>query len=682
MALREWIPMKARRVVAGLMVVAMAVACEVGEVSVPLVSMLDRALYDTRLRMQPAKPNSRVLIVDIDERSLAEQGRWPWPRERIARLTNTIAREGGARAVGMDLVFAEPQPGEDALLARALDGAPVAIGYYFSSELGAVSTGQLPAPVWFADVLESQGLTVTDWHGYGANVPVIAKAARASGFFNPMVDRDGVIRSLPLLAEYRGELYESLAVSVLRLYYGNAPLSLRADSLGFGLAGELGRLPISTGTTALVPFQGAGGAASSRFRYVSATDVLEGRVEPRLFRDRIVLVGTSAPGLTDLRATPVSEGYPGVEIHASLIAGALEGTLRTRPPTAPLVAALVIAVVGGAAALGMATSGVVGVLGLTALGLSSLMAWNAVAYAYLGWVMPLASSVMALMLMAVANIVAGYVIEGRARRAMIGLFGQYVTPQLVEKITHDPHNHPFESQNKELTIVFADIRGFTRMAENMDPQQLRDYLNRFLTAMTEVIHAYDGTVDKYIGDAVMAFWGAPVDDPHHADRAVAAAVAMQEEVERLNVEFAALGWPRLTMGIGINTGVVRVGDMGSRLRRSYTAIGDAVNLAARLEGMSKKYDIPIAIGDATRLQVRGIAMQFVAQSEVQGRTETVGVWQPVPLESHHYARSQGLTTEAQLPPEGLPSESPDVPLNESAAARMPADTVSHRERIA
>ena len=250
---------------------------------------------------------------------------------------------------------------------------------------------------------------------------------------------------------------------------------------------------------------------------------------------------------------------------------------------------------------------------------------------------PLASGVLALFAVAALNLVAGYVTEGRSRRAVIGLFGQYVAPQLVERMAHDPDNYPLESQNKELTILFADIRGFTRMAESMDPQQLRDYLNRFLTAMTEVIHDYNGTVDKYIGDAVMAFWGAPVDDPRHADHAVAAAIAMQREVERLNREFEALGWPPLAVGIGINTGVVRVGDMGSRLRRAYTVIGDAVNLAARLEGLSKKYELPIVIGEATRRSVQGIALQFVARSEVHGRSEPVGVWQPVPVDPDAYA---------------------------------------------
>ena len=637
----DWISMKARRLLAGLVVTGLAIGAEVTDVGLPLDAALDRMLYDPRLKMQPAKPNNRVLIVDIDERSLAEQGPWPWSRERIARLTEIVANEGGARAVGLDLVFAESRPREDDHLIRVLQSAPVAIGYYFSSELGAVSIGQLPQPAFSASVLQDSGHFATNWNGYGANAAPIARAARASGFFNPVVDRDGVVRSLPLLAQYRGELYESLAVSVLRVAYGNQPVTLHTNdlhhqTLGFGIGGQQARLPVSVGTTALVPFQGKAGAGDSRFRYVSATDVLKGRVEPRLFRDRVVLIGTTAPGLAEPRAAPVSETYPGIEIHASLIAGALEGGVRSTPGHAEAVEYGLISLAGGLAALAMAGAGVAGVIGVTVLGVSVLFAWNTVAYTYLGWVLPLACGLLTLFGVGLVNLVASYLIEGRARRAVIGLFGQYVAPQLVERITDNPHNYPLDSQDKELTILFADIRGFTRMAESMDPQQLRDFLNLFLTTMTEVIHAHDGTVDKYIGDAVMAFWGAPIDDPHHADRAVAAAIAMQEAVRGLNDEFEALGLPRIKVGIGINTGVVRVGDMGSRLRRSYTVIGDAVNLAARLEGLSKRFSVPIVIGDATRLAVRSIALQFVVRTDIAGRTEQVGIWTPVALDAHAY----------------------------------------------
>ena len=676
--MRRALPLlRLRRLGVGLSLVALAVACELGHVGLPLVETLDRYLYDSRMRLQPARPNSRIVIVDVDERSLIEQGRWPWSRQTIARLVDVIAREGGAKAVGFDMVFAEPEASQDPALMRALAGQPVALGYYFSSELGAVSTGLLPPAVWPVSVLHERGLSVTSWNGYGANVVPLQRAARTAGFFNPVVDRDGVVRALPLLAEYRGQLYESLSVAVLRMYFGSAPLTLRADglradSLAFGPGGNQAVIPISEGTTALVPFQGRGGAQSSRFRYVSADDVLSGRIEPRLFRDRIVLVGTSAPGLTDLRATPVSEVYPGVEVHASLIAGALEGTVRTRPVEAPLITAALVGVVGTLSAIAMSAAGVVGIAAVSLLALSGLLAWNAIAYAHLGWVLPLASGVLLLTFLAAINLVAGYVIEGRSRRAVISLFGQYVAPQLVERMASDPDNYPLESQNKELTILFADIRGFTRMAEGMDPLQLRDYLNRFLTSMTEVIHAYNGTVDKYIGDAVMAFWGAPIDDPGHADHAVAAALAMQREVRRLNDEFAGLGWPPLAVGIGINTGVVRVGDMGSRLRRAYTVIGDAVNLASRLEGLCKKFEIPIVVGESTRRAVKGIPLAFVARTEVQGRVEPVGIYRPVTAEPIADAAPAGVHAEPATRPVALQ----DAAASAEAHVQVRADVAS------
>ena len=348
MSLRELSPLRGTRLGLGLLVVMLAVASELGQLTLPLVGTLDRYLYDSRMRLQPVRPSSRVVIVDIDDRSIAEQGRWPWTRAKLATLTDRIARDGGARAVGFDMVFGEPHPEQDPLMIRALSGQPVALGYYFSGELGAISSGQLPPPLWPSDVLKDRRVGATVWSGYGANAGPLQAAARGAGFFNTVVDRDGVVRSLPLLADHDGQLYESLAVSVLRIYFGGAPPTLHSgdlqtDSLAFGQSGEQARIPISGGMAALVPFQGRGGPSASRFRYVSATDVIEGRIEPRLFRDRIVLVGASAPGLADLRPTPVSERYPGVEVQASLIAGALEGTIRTRPAEGANVTAIAVA---------------------------------------------------------------------------------------------------------------------------------------------------------------------------------------------------------------------------------------------------------------------------------------------------------------------------------------------------
>ena len=226
------------------------------------------------------------------------------------------------------------------------------------------------------------------------------------------------------------------------------------------------------------------------------------------------------------------------------------------------------------------------------------------------------------------NLAIGHFVEGKARRAVIELFGQYVSPELVRRMARRPQDYPIESQNKKLTILFADVRGFTRIAEAMEPHALREYLNRFLTRMTEVVHRHEGTVDKYMGDAIMAFWGAPIDDPRQEDNAVAAAIEMQKAVALLNEEFEERGWPLLAIGIGINSGTARVGDMGSQLRRTYTAIGDAVNLAARLEAATKKFNLPVLIGEATAKGITKVPLEPLGETDVPGRTERVKVFCP------------------------------------------------------
>jgi adenylate cyclase len=245
---------------------------------------------------------------------------------------------------------------------------------------------------------------------------------------------------------------------------------------------------------------------------------------------------------------------------------------------------------------------------------------------------PVASGLILVLVVTLLNLAAGYFLEGRARRAVAGLFGEYVSPALVERMMRDPQRYGVAaSENRELSILFVDIRGFTRIAETMEPEPLREYINAFLTSMTEVVHRYGGTVDKYIGDAVMAFWGAPIDDPQHADHAVAAALAMLDEVQRLNQSFEVRGLPLIRIGVGINTGVVRVGDMGSRLRRAYTVIGDAVNLASRFEALTKQFDAPIIVGETTVTQARGHSFVELGRARVVGRGEPVRVFAPASL---------------------------------------------------
>ncbi|MCL4747285.1 MAG: adenylate/guanylate cyclase domain-containing protein, partial [Burkholderiaceae bacterium] len=622
---------RSRRSLLGLALVALACVAVLDESALPLTSALDRALYDARLRAQSVAPDPSVVIVDIDERSLAAQGRWPWSRGTMAELLGAIA-DAGASAVGVDVVFAEvqAQPGEDEALARRIAGRPIVLGYYFSSDRDGQTSGTLPPSVTASQALREQGHSFTTWTGYGANLHSIQAAAAGAGFFNPVVDSDGVVRALPLLAEFDGRIYESLAVSVLRRHLGQASLELLPDVLR--LAGERAtvEIPLSDGLSALVPFAGTAagaGVGSGRFEYVSAAEVLAGRVNPDRFRGRVVLVGTSAPGLTDLRATPVSAVFPGVEIHATLVAAALDPSvspLRQRSDLGTALGLASAALLGATLAIALPLLGAMGVVLLSAISLAGLWIIASIAWANFGLVIPLAAAVLLVAALVVLNMGAGYFIEGRARRAVAGLFGEYVSPALVERMMRDPCRYASQaSENRELTIMFVDIRGFTRIAETMQPEALREYINTFLTAISEVVHRYGGTVDKYIGDAVMSFWGAPIEDPQHADHAVAAALSMLDEVQRLNLDFEARGLPLIRIGVGVNTGVVRVGDMGSKLRRAYTVIGDAVNLASRLEGLTKEFDAPIIVGETTMTQARNHGFTELGRARVNGRHEPV-----------------------------------------------------------
>jgi len=625
------------RSIAGMAIVFAFVSFDLGLVRVGGFGALDRELYDGRQRSVAPVLDERIVIVDIDERSLGAHGRWPWDRAKIAQLLDAIVEQGRPAVVGFDMVFAEKQADgdDDERLARALAGRPVVLGYYFTSNRDAQASGALPAPLFDGEIAGELRSRLTHAAGYGANLAPLQRAARASGFFNPFlgadIDPDGVIRALPLLASYAGQVYESLAVAMLRQYLGNGTVVVDPRSDTMLVVGERARveLPVSVGFTAMVPVAGRGGPDGGRFRYLSAADVLAGHVDWKSMRDRIVLIGTTAPGQTDLRATPVSEVFPGVEIHAALIAGALDGVLEQRPEGGGAAAAMATTLVGAALAFVLPALGVVGAVAVTSIGALVLLGANAIAWSNFGLVLPLAASIAAILSLGLFNLVVGWFAEGRARRAVLAHFGEYVSPALVEQMSQDPENwQRAESDNRELTILFADIRGFTRMAETMQPEPLREYLNTFLTAMTEVIHAHRGTVDKYIGDAVMAFWGAPVEDDEHADHAVAAAQAMQREVARLSAGFVSRGLPPLAVGIGVNTGVVRVGDMGSKLRRAYTAIGDAVNLASRLESLTRRYEVPILVGEATVRRCRHLRFRELARTTISGRTESVRVFVP------------------------------------------------------
>ncbi|HMN92029.1 MAG TPA: adenylate/guanylate cyclase domain-containing protein [Hydrogenophaga sp.] len=630
---------------------------------------LDQIIYDARLKAAlPQGTDERIVIVDIDEQSLAEQGRWPWPRDRVAALVDELFERQGVRVLGLDTVFAEPDESAgharlqalardepalaqrlqallpeldlDARLAQALRDRPVVLGYYFTSDRQARTSGVLPAPVFTADALRGQQLRATRWDGHGANLPALAEAAPRAGFFNAIADSDGVVRSLPLLAEHQGRYYESLALAVLRLTLGDpavAPVASAAHLPGQPapvhglrlLQPERARLiPLDERATVLVPFRGAGGPQGGSFRYVPATDLLSGRLPPGSLQGRIALLGTTAPGLMDLRATPMSETFPGVEVHANLIAGLLDERLPVRPDYAPGAELVQVLLVGLMLALLLPRLSALGALLLSAASLLAVVGLNLWLFSAHGLVLPLASVLFVIALVFVLDMSYGYLVESRSKRHLAQLFGTYVPPELVDEMLKDPDRYSMQAQTRELTVMFCDMRGFTSLSERLTPTELQALLNRVFSRLTRVIRRRRGTIDKYMGDCVMAFWGAPLDEPAHAALAVQTAWEMVAEVQAINREHAAAGLPPIAVGIGLNTGEVCVGDMGSDLRRSYTVVGDAVNLASRLEGLSKVYGVAVVAGETTRAQAPGWLWQALDRVQVKGKAEAVTIFTP------------------------------------------------------
>jgi adenylate cyclase len=640
------------------------------------IGRLDAIIYDTKVRLtMPKSVDDRVVILDIDEKSLGEIGRWPWGRDRVSELVSKLFDQHGIVLLGFDVVFAEPddssglkvldglsrrelkdnatfqaalqsmrpQLDNDGRFAETLEGRPVILGYYLSGRSDGISAGALPPPVLPAGSFTGRSIPFTVWSSYGGNLAEFQKAALSGGHFNPLVDFDGISRRVPLIAEYKDEYYEALSLAMVRALLGQPKVApwfpeeswfssksyQGMEAIDLPTARGTLRIPVDENVAALIPYRGHQGS----FRYYSIADIMADRIKPGELKGKVVLIGTTAPGLLDLRATPVGEAYPGVEIHANLIAGMLDGTIKQKP-----------SYVLGAEVVLLLLAGLVMVLLLPQFSplratLASLVVLlfiltvNLVFWHYGNLVLPLASAVLLILTLYALNMSYGYFVESRAKRQFTELFGQYVPPELVEEMSRNPESYSMDGRKAELTVLFSDIRGFTTISEGLGPDELTRLMNEYLSAMTEVVRKNRGTLDKYIGDAIMAFWGAPVSDPQHARQAVLTAMQMQAALPAVNKAFAAKGWPEVKIGVGVNTGEMTVGDMGSSVRKAYTVMGDAVNLGSRLEGITKQYGVGILVGEGTRKAIKDIVFREVDRVQVKGKEEPVAIYEPICLES-------------------------------------------------
>ena len=647
------------RVLVSLVVTTVLILHSAGIVRLGMLDRLDAWSYDARLLMtMPHEVDPRVVIIDIDEASLKEIGRWPWGRDQMARLTQSLFSHYQVAAVGFDVVFAEPDTSSglvtltqladaqfrkdnefqhvlahlrptldyDARFAQALGLGPVVLGYYFTPYVQAL--GKLPLPVF--PVHQSHNWQLPQAQGYSANLARLQQSATSAGYFNMTADFDGVTRRMPMLTTFQGADYQSLSLASLQAAMGTHLQVKRVAEIPFNthhfaLAADDMLIPVDNLGAALVPYRAYPG-----YVYLSAADVMAGRAPASLLENTIALVGTTAPGLLDLRVTPVAQNYPGVEIHANLITGILDGTLRYQPGYAHSVEIVLLTV------LGVMLAWVLPKLSPLRGALLSL-SLAAVYVAVVAWawqqniVLNITPVVVLILGLMILNMAWGYFAESLAKRQITGLFGQYVPPELVDEMSHDPSKFNMHSESKDLSILFSDVRGFTTISEALTPQQLSDLLNAFLSSMTAIIHAHHGTIDKYMGDCIMAFWGAPLDNPLHARDAVLAGLAMQAELIKLNQTFVERGWPQLHVGVGVNTGRVSVGNMGSQFRMAYTVMGDAVNLASRLEGITKQYDVPMVVGAETYTALPDMVFVELDWVRVKGKLKPVTIYQPLGL---------------------------------------------------
>jgi adenylate cyclase len=660
----------------GLLLTALTAAHTVGYLPSDSIDRLNGFVSGLFMRLEKPVLDPRIVIVDIDDKSLAQVGRFPWSRNVQADLVTRLFQHYRVGAVGFDISFPEadtssgyevlerlaagpldkvaglkqqlaqlkPEMDYDGLLAAAMRGHPVVLGYSVGSTQ---AKGALPPPAFTIDALNGRDPAVYTADGYEANIARLQQAAAGAGIYTALTDADGVIRSSALLMRVGDGFYPSLSLATAYAYLkGSALAPLFGDSVDKLSAsqreqGTLDKLlmfhakgateiPVGEGITTIVQFRGRGGPDGGAFRYVPAVDVLTGAAPRKHLEGAVVLVGTSASGLKDIRVTPVSSVYPGVEVHANLIKSILDGRFKERPDYALAARLALVLGVGGLLSLTLALLSPLRAIALAVLALAASAGLHYYLYAQRDMVLDSAALLLLIAGLFVLNVAYGYFFEVRKSNALVSRFGEYVAPELVAEMAENPEQYNMDGESRELSVMFVDVRGFTTISEALDPKTLREYINQYLTAMSfDIRDSHRGTLDKYIGDAVMAFWGAPVAFEDHAWRAVATALRMQDSAARLNGEFAARGWPALAIGIGVNSGLMHVGDMGSAIRRAYTVMGDAVNLASRLEGITKVYGVGITVGQATR----GAAPQFAYREldlvRVKGKNEPVAIYEPV-----------------------------------------------------
>jgi adenylate cyclase len=651
-------------------IIFIALAFYIG--NVPFLQFMELKALDLRMKSRgQQKPGNETVIAVVDEKSVKEIGRWPWSRTTVARLVDTLKADG-ARAVGFDIVFAEPDqnsglkaimnitrdargrgirdPGFYRVLARestladtdaALAGSikkagNVTAGYFL--HIGKADVGHLTdkqreaameniAPSRYQMVQTDANLNedmLIKAYAAESNIKEIAEAAPVSGYFNALPDEDGVVRWAPLVMKLGDDYYHSLAIGVILQYLDWPTLTLKVGQGVEVIKLDTVEIPTDETGRMLINYMGP----AKTFPHYSISDILHKRLPPGLFNDKIVLIGTTATGVYDLRVTPFSPVYPGVEIHANVIDNILhQNFLKHAIWTKGLDVLSIIffgLVMGISVPRLRAFQGVLLCLGLLAV----FVVANTFIFSHYNVWLNLIYPTLTMMTIYLGVTVYRYVVEEREKKKIRGAFQYYLTASVINEMLKDPTKLKLGGDKKDLTVLFSDIRGFTTVSEKLTPEELVHLLNEYLTAMTDIVFKYDGLLDKYMGDAIMAVYGAPLDQPDHPLRACRTALDMINALRKLQEKWAAEGRPQLNIGVGINTGEMVVGNMGSQMRFDYTVMGDSVNLGSRLEGINKEYGTNIVISEFTYDKVKdNLLCRELDSVRVKGKKRPVKIYE-------------------------------------------------------
>ncbi len=588
----------------------------------------------------------KVVIIDIDEKSLKNLGQWPWSRNKISQILNNLTQAKVA-IIGMDIVFAEEDnssphkvfkkynvkkeniPNYDLELSKTIQNTPTILGYLFELEKNKKYINN-KAPNIPAIFIEKNKKLAEKYliNAYGTiiNTQVLQDNSYSSGFFNNTPDQSGVTRSVPLLISYDDMIYPSLALEIVRILTSSKKVFVNYNENGVERI-SLNKIDIPTDRHGriLVNYRGK----EKNFKYISASDIYYNKFEKKSLENKIVLIGTSAAGLLDLRATPFDFVFPGVEIHANVIDNIIQGDFLYKNPNSDIINMVLIFILSFLIVLSVTYTPFWLNPFILLFSLFSTLFFLYHILFYFSYILNIFFPLITILIAFILSTLLDYLYKVKLEQAIKKKFASKVSKEVMNKLLHNIDSNKFQAMEKEITVFFSDIRGFTKISESMnDAKVLILYLNQYMEPMSNIITKYEGTIDKYIGDAIMAYWNAPSNVKNHADKAVQTALKQIEELKNLNKKFEKENKPLIDIGIGINTGIATIGEMGSIRRSDYTVIGDSINLGSRLESLCKYYDSRINISNFTKDKLNEeYTLRFLDLVKVKGKEKPVEIWQ-------------------------------------------------------